>query len=644
MKRLLSVVAFLAMAASLLPAKGQAGLRGSFDPVTTGDDKIIKGHFDPAFRPFPRGNNDGSNTGSRTIERWLSWVTTSQVVGRESVGEIWQQRNRSRAALNGVFAAEIAWPGDSDPEAKAAFLQAALLAARRPILQDPTAGISYIDPKWSSDGKWLAYVQTDNAVTSTIIYVQQYTLSNNDLAAVTPLGGPILVASGGHNRHPSWNPAGTQIAYDSDALGSIDLWTVNVSLDPVAHTGTVDEASRVRHSLGFEIDQAHQDLLNGKAEFKPAYSPDGTRIAYVTNLFGSFQIRIVSLTADGNGETVQDAEAGPALVTHDNPAWSSDGQSLYYDAPAQENADNPQDIFKLDLATGAKCGVHIDLAGDVNPDVSSIPQVSKDGIPFNYIIFTSQAGGFGVQIWRGDYIQTCVPPLPMIVSDVKPGAIDLTKALVDTAKISLDMSFPPETKAAGYRCLATNGGGKEGVRMRVSILPSPTLFGLAPLGSGTGLPNFSDNTAQETITCHWNRRKLAERLVSLGFTSGTVPLTVAAYSNIVGRQFQGFGYLGIRNSPSASGAIVMQQAYPNPFNPQTKITFANSHPGTVDVRVFNVRGELVRTIANQWFPQGEHTVSWDGRTDRGLHTPSGVYYVRAKTGGSTDVIKAVLAE
>ena len=89
---------------------------------------------------------------------------------------------------------------------------------------------------------------------------------------------------------------------------------------------------------------------------------------------------------------------------------------------------------------------------------------------------------------------------------------------------------------------------------------------------------------------------------------------------------------------------VLQQNYPNPFNPVTKINFAVDKPGNVDVRVFNTRGELVKTITNQWYPQGEHFVSWDGKTQSGGHAPSGIYYIRAKSGGATDVIKAVLAK
>src|SRR2546426_1766004 len=269
MKRLLSVVAILVLAASLLPVTGQAGFRGAFDPISNGDN-LIRGNFSPSLGALP---TSGSGTAaSPKLERWLAFVTLSGIVGSESVGEIWMYRNIDQATGRGFDAI--------------------------PLLRDGTGVVSYIDPAWSHDGNYLAYVKTDNPVSFGDIYVQQYGRSLDPTVASTPMGSPILIASGAggvHNRHPAWNPAGTTIAYDSDAFGpSIDLWTVGVSLDPGTSTGTVNEASRTRHQLGLETDVISRGILNGKAEFKPAYSPDGTKIAYVTNRYGPFQIQILT--------------------------------------------------------------------------------------------------------------------------------------------------------------------------------------------------------------------------------------------------------------------------------------------------------------------------------------------------------------
>jgi hypothetical protein len=656
MKRLLSVVAMLALAASLLPAKSHAGLRGAFDPITSNDDFLVRGKLSPALRHSPAS---GSGTAaSPRLERWLAFVTLSSIVGSESVGEIWLNRNLQRPALNnGIFPVTLE--------------------------QDPTGVISYIDPAWSQDGKWLAYVQTDNAVTASSIYVQQFDTSTGTDGNV-PLGSPILVADGTgglHHRHPTFNSNATQIAYDSDAFGpSIDLWTVGITLDATAHTGTV--GTPVRHQLGLETDLSTQAILNGKAEFKPAYSPDNSKIAFVTNRFGVFQISILTPTGNGLGETAVSSENNPALVTHDNPSWAPDGHTLYYDAPSNEDPANPQDIWKLDTTTGQKCNIFIDLAGDVDPDISQYDNVSPDGTHYNYFVFISQAGGLGVQVWRGEAIQDCKPALPMSVT-VTPGQIDVTPPAspADSSKqvddvIKANLRFPAQTIAAGYVCRAANVGG-DGIRMRRSIIASPTMMGLAD----SHTPNKGDCTNMDmlalfgdSISCfdvlyyvfgdigryefiddltgnknyqmnvYWPLRKVKDRIIALGLVNKYVGLEVRAYSNRIGQQFLGFGYIRLSKKNLAGSTIALQQNYPNPFNPVTKINFAVDKPGNVDVRVFNTRGELVRTVTNQWYPQGSHTVSWDGKTQSGGHAPSGIYYIRAKSGGSADVIKAVLAK
>ena len=77
------------------------------------------------------------------------------------------------------------------------------------------------------------------------------------------------------------------------------------------------------------------------------------------------------------------------------------------------------------------------------------------------------------------------------------------------------------------------------------------------------------------------------------------------------------------------GSFALYQNEPNPFRGETSIRFAAAAPGRVQVRVFNARGQLVRTVADGWFPAGPSVVPWDGRDDRGRATPSGIYYALA---------------
>ncbi len=70
----------------------------------------------------------------------------------------------------------------------------------------------------------------------------------------------------------------------------------------------------------------------------------------------------------------------------------------------------------------------------------------------------------------------------------------------------------------------------------------------------------------------------------------------------------------------------LEQNYPNPFNPTTNITFTLPLDKTISLKIYNSRGQLVRTlINNQLYPQGTHTIRWDATDDHGNPVASGVY-------------------
>ncbi len=612
MKRLLSLVAIVALVASLMPGTGIAGLRGAWDPIGRTDlpaadgipygNGLANGQQTPAIRPVPVG----AGNGVALLERWFAFTTRDQVFGFETSREIWQGLNRTSAALT----------------------VAVITDARNKVLGDPSGVISYTDPAWSPNGKFLAYIQTDFQVTSSALVVQEYAASTNMTTSITPIGAPIVVLPNLpaiRNRHPDWSPNGTSLAFDSDVSGtSIDVYTVQVFPTigvPVRHT-----------------------FVPNRAEQNPAWASDGVRIAYDTNRFGPNIIEIV----DANTNAVTLAETNFATVSHSNPDWSSDGNSIYYDAPGAEDSQQNQNLWKLDLPTQQKCELRFDGAGDVNVSVSSYTNTTIDGVKWNNVYFESQGGGFPLITWRTNYVQPCVTPLAMAVT-FKPATINFdTNPNNNNADIGAILSFPPETQAAGYQCLSFNSGfGNEGVRMRTgSLFPSPTMMGLnAKVDPNTGLPDFNENPSQEEITCYWQRRRVQARLVALGLVNQSIPVEVNAYSNIVGRTFRGFGLLKVATSSLAGSAVRLEQNAPNPFNPVTKIRFAVSKPGNVTLRVYNVRGELVKMVAKGHFEMGMHEASWDGRNAAGQHVSSGVYYAKVQAdGGAEDVIKMVMAK
>lgn len=74
--------------------------------------------------------------------------------------------------------------------------------------------------------------------------------------------------------------------------------------------------------------------------------------------------------------------------------------------------------------------------------------------------------------------------------------------------------------------------------------------------------------------------------------------------------------------------FLLKQNYPNPFNPDTNISFVMEEAGKVEIQIFNVKGQKVRTLVDGVYTAGEHVVNWNGRSDQKEALPSGVYYYR----------------
>jgi len=81
------------------------------------------------------------------------------------------------------------------------------------------------------------------------------------------------------------------------------------------------------------------------------------------------------------------------------------------------------------------------------------------------------------------------------------------------------------------------------------------------------------------------------------------------------------------------------QNYPNPFNSQTTIRFAIPHQAKVTLRIYNLKGELVRTLIDQMRLAGEYSLQWDGKNDAGVSVNSAVYFYRLESAGRSEVKK-----
>jgi hypothetical protein len=90
-------------------------------------------------------------------------------------------------------------------------------------------------------------------------------------------------------------------------------------------------------------------------------------------------------------------------------------------------------------------------------------------------------------------------------------------------------------------------------------------------------------------------------------------------------------------APPVPVALRLDPAFPNPFNPTTNLRFALPVAGHVELRVFDVRGRLVRVVADAPYEAGIYTEVWNGLDGHGIQVPSGLYFaeLRAPDGRRT---------
>jgi uncharacterized repeat protein (TIGR01451 family) len=158
-----------------------------------------------------------------------------------------------------------------------------------------------------------------------------------------------------------------------------------------------------------------------------------------------------------------------------------------------------------------------------------------------------------------------------------------------------------ETNNLGFNILRSNAENGEYVTMNDQIIP----------GAG--------NMAQE------KKYEFIDRSAQSGQTY---------YYKLMDVDYQGRGsYHGpiAASVQQVPEAYSLEQNYPNPFNGETVIAFHLKQSGYVDVSIFNVLGQKVKTLASQQMDAGSFSIKWDGSNEQGMMVQSGIYFYVLQT-------------
>ena len=89
-------------------------------------------------------------------------------------------------------------------------------------------------------------------------------------------------------------------------------------------------------------------------------------------------------------------------------------------------------------------------------------------------------------------------------------------------------------------------------------------------------------------------------------------------------------------------SVLAALAAPNPFNPTTTLHLHLPTGGPVSLTIYNLTGQVIRSLVHQWLEVGYHTFAWDGRDQHGYPVASGVYLYRLQAGQQVLVHKMAL--
>ena len=126
-------------------------------------------------------------------------------------------------------------------------------------------------------------------------------------------------------------------------------------------------------------------------------------------------------------------------------------------------------------------------------------------------------------------------------------------------------------------------------------------------------------------------------LTNLGEANGT--------SNLQGAVINGVTYGNITSIVPTilpPEGIALHQNFPNPFNPSTTITYQIPEGGHVNLTVYDMLGQTVRELVNEYQFPGPHSAVWDGRNAYGNKVVSGTYLCRLEAGQSVKTNKMIL--
>lgn len=101
-------------------------------------------------------------------------------------------------------------------------------------------------------------------------------------------------------------------------------------------------------------------------------------------------------------------------------------------------------------------------------------------------------------------------------------------------------------------------------------------------------------------------------------------------------------FVGNDDALNSDLPFVLGQNQPNPFNPQTTISYSVTKAAELNLCIYNTKGQLIRTLQAGLAAKGNHSVVWNGKDDQGKPVGNGIYLYKMQSGSTTQIRKMML--
>jgi hypothetical protein len=199
------------------------------------------------------------------------------------------------------------------------------------------------------------------------------------------------------------------------------------------------------------------------------------------------------------------------------------------------------------------------------------------------------------------------------------------------------MHLGTENSISFWAMSADAQGTLERFKVGISTADNPTPLSFTLLSG----PNYIEPPADWTLYTYAVPTAFNAQYARFGIKCESVSATALLIDDV---KIQGYNGTGLGGEIVPITATALLGNYPNPFTSSTGISYNVKQEGAVRLEIYNLKGQLVKTLFNGKAKSGSYQLTWNGDDAKGQAVSAGVYFYKMQAGSYTSTRKMVLVK